>query len=205
MSLLEQDPSASDSAAPGEEYTKGTSHLVWAGVIATVLVTIAIAIYVWTGQKTPVAVGDIEQVWAHPMHTETSGLDAAGAPMPKQSFDQVLVFTKVKLHNQSDKPLFLHQVMTNATLDDGIHTSYAASTTEFDRVFQFYPELASLKGTSLPNETTIDAGQTLEGMFVSSFRLNKQQWDARKNLDYTFAFQYQPSLKLAPQSAVIEQ
>src|SRR5580692_368214 len=122
MSLLQHDSDALDTAARGEEYTKGSSHVIWASAIATVLVTIAIAVYVWSGQKPPVAVGDIEQVWAHPMHTETTGFDAAGAPMPKQSFDQVLVFTKVKLHNQSDKPLFLHQIMTNATLDDGIHT-----------------------------------------------------------------------------------
>jgi hypothetical protein len=194
MSLLHEDRSTHDVAAQGEEYTKGSTHLIWAAGVATVLVTIAIAVYVWVGQKPPVAVGDIEQVWAHPIHTETSGFDAAGAAMPKESFDQVLVLTKVKLHNQSDKPLFLHQVMTNATLDDG-----------FDRLFKFYPELASLKSDSLPNEATINAGQTLEGMFVSSFRLNKQQWDARKNLDFTFAFQFQPNLKLAPQSAVIEQ
>ena len=205
MSLLEPDQTTHDTTASGEELTKGSSHLVWAGVIATVLVSIAIAVYVWSGQKPPVAVGDIEQVWAHPMHTETSGFDAAGAAMPKQSFDQVLVFTRVKLHNQSDKPLFLHQVMTNAMLDDGVHTSYAASPTDYDRVFIAYPALAPLHGNGLPTETTIEAGQTLEGTFVSSFRLNKQQWDARKNLDFTFAFQYQPSLKLTPQSAVIEQ
>jgi hypothetical protein len=205
MSLLHEDTASNDTAAHGEEYTKGSSHLVWAGVIATVLVTIAIGVYVWSGQKPPVAAGDIEQVVAHPMHTETSGLDAAGAPMPKQSFDQVLVFTKVKLHNQSDKPLFLHQVMTNATLDDGIHTSYAAIPADFDRVFVAYPELKSLQGASLPSEATIDAGQTLEGTFVSAFRLNKSQWDARKGLNFTFAFQYQPNLVLSPQSAVIEQ
>lgn len=205
MSLLQQGSSDSDTAARGEEYTKGSSHLVWAGITATVVVSIAIGLYVWAGQKPPVAAGDIEQVWVHPMHTETSGLDASGAPMPKESFDQVLVFTKVKLRNQSDKPLFLHQVMTNATLDDGIHTSYAAGPSDYERVFKAYPDLASLHGTSLPNETTIDAGQTLEGTFVSAFRLNKQQWDARKNLNYTFAFQYQPNLVLAPQSAVTEQ
>jgi hypothetical protein len=205
MSLLQQDSASPDSAAPGEEYTKGTGHLVWAGIIATVLVTVAIGLYVWIGQKPPAAVGTVEQVWARPMHTETSGFDAAGAPMPKQSFDQVLVFTRVKLHNQSDKPLFLHQVMANATMDDGIHTSYAAIPSDYDRVFLAYPELASLHGSSLPSEATIDAGQTIEGTFVSAFRMSKQEWDARKNLNFTFAFQYQPSLVLAPQSAVIEQ
>jgi hypothetical protein len=205
MSLLQQDSSSPDTAPPGEEYTKGSSHLVWATVIATIVVTIAIGLYFWLGQKPPAATGNVEQVWARPMHTETSGFDAAGAPMPKQSFDQVLVFTRVKLHNQSDKPLFLHQVMANATLDDGIHTSYAAGTSEYDRLFIAYPDLAPLHGNALPLEATINAGQTLEGTFVSAFRMNKQQWDTRKSLDFTFAFQYQPSLKLAPQSAVIEQ
>jgi hypothetical protein len=205
MSLLQQDSPSPDSAALGEEYTKGSSHLIWAGVAATVVVTIAIAAYVWSGQKAPVSAGSIEQVVAHPMHTETSGFDAAGAPMPKQSFDQVLVFTRVKLHNQSDKPLFLHQVMANATLDDGVHTSYAATPSDFDRVFVAYPALAPLHQSSLPSETTLAAGQTLEGTFVCAFRMNKQQWDARKALNFTFAFQYQPNLVLEPQSAVTEQ
>jgi hypothetical protein len=205
MSLLQQDPSSPDSAARGEELTKGTGHLVWAGAIATVVVSVAIGLYVWIGQKPPAAVGTVEQVWARPMHTETSGFDAAGAPMPKQSFDQVLVFARVKLHNQSDKPLFLHQVMANATMGDGIHTSYAAIPSEYDRVFVAYPELAPLHGNSLPSETTLEAGQTIEGTFVSAFRMSKQEWDARKNLNFTFAFQYQPSLVLTPQSAVIEQ
>ncbi len=35
--------------------------------------------------------------------------------------------------------------------------------------------------------------------------MTKQQWDARKDLNFTFAFRYQPSLVLAPHTAVIEQ
>jgi hypothetical protein len=33
--------------------------------------------------------------------------------------------------------------------------------------------------------------------------VTKEQWDARKNLDFTFSIQYQPNLTLAPQTAVI--
>jgi hypothetical protein len=206
MSLLHPESAIlEDSAAKGEDYTKGSSHVVWASLTATVLVSVAIGLYIWAGQKPPLATGNVEQVWAHPMHTETSGFDAAGAPMPKQSFDQVLVFGRVKLHNQSSKPLFLHQIMTNVTLDDGVHTSYAASPSDFDRVFVAYPELSPLHGNSMPSEATVAPGQTLEGTFVSAFRMDKQQWDSRKSLNFTFAFEYQPSLVLSPQSAVIEQ
>ena len=205
MSLLEQNPSPLDTATPGEGYTKGTSHIVWAAVIATVVVSVAIGLYVWAGVKPPAATGTVENVWVHPMHTETSGFDAAGAPMPKQSFDQVLVFTRVSIHNQSKDPLFLHQVMANVTLADGIHSSYAAIPSDYDRIFVAYPQLASLHGSSFPSEATVSPGQTLEGTFVSAFRMDKPTWDSRKALNFTFAFQYQPSLTLTPNSPVIEQ
>ena len=206
MSLLHQDsPEEIDDAARGEELTKGTSHVVLATIAAAVLVSIFIATYFLAGQKPPVASGEIVQVWAHPMRLVTSGFDANGDAMAKETFDHVLVFSHVKLHNQSKDPLFLHQVMTNATLEDGLHTSYAATPTDYDRVFIAYPDLAALHGKALPIEATIDPGQTLEGDTVTSFRVTKQQWDARKSLSYSFAFRYQPDLALAPHTPVIEQ
>jgi hypothetical protein len=206
MSLLHQDtPEEIDDAARGEELTKGSSHLAWTALAAFVLVSIAIAVYFIAGQKPPPLTGDIVAVWAHPQHTETSGLDANGAPMPKDSFDQVLVFTEVRLHNQSNLPLYLITVMTNATLDDGIHTSYAGSKSDYDRVFLAYPDMPVPHGPALPLNLTMNPGQTVDGTFVSSFRLTKQQWDARKNLNFTFALRYQPNLVLASHTAVIEQ
>lgn len=193
-------------AAPGEDYTKGSSHVVWATWIAAVLVTAAVAIYMMAGQKPPVSTGEIVAVWAHPQHSESSGIDANGATMAKESFDQVLVFTQVRLHNQGKQPLFLHNVMTNATLDDGIHSSYAATAADYDRVFLAYPSMPVPHGKGLATtDSTINPGQTLEGTFISSFRLSKQQWDARKALNFTFAYRYQPSLVLAPQGPVTDQ
>jgi hypothetical protein len=178
--------------------------VAWASIVATVVVSVAIALYVWLGQKPPAATGEIVQVWAHPRHMETSGFDANGAPMSKDVFDEVLVFAHVRLHNQSKQPLFLHQILTNATLSDGIHSSYAATAGDYDRIFVAYPELAALREKPLSPETVLEPGQTQEGEIVSAFRLTKQQWDARKDLNFTFGFQYQPSLVLAPNSAVTE-
>lgn len=205
MSLLHQDtPEEIDDAALGEELTKGSGHLVWTTVAAAILVSIAIAIYFIAGQKPPAITGDVVAVWAHPQHTETSGLDANGAPMPKDSFDQVLVFAEVRLHNQSKLPLSLLTVLTNATLDDGIHSSYAASQSDYDRVFLAYPDIPVPHGAALPLNLTLDPGASVDGTFVSSFRLTRQQWDARKNLDFSFTFRYQPSLVLTPHTPVIE-
>ena|SRR5579871_2362025 len=202
MSLLQQNPSAPDDAARGEEFTKGTSHIVVAAIIAAVAVTIAIAVYVIMGQKPPVATGDVVSIVAHPMHRETAGFDAGGAPMPKQEFDQVLLFTHIKMHNQSKEPLFLRQLLANVTLDDGIHSSYAASPTDYERVFTAYPELAPLHGKPFEQDATIQSGDTLEGDFVAAFRLTKAEWDARKGLDYTASFRYQPDFKISPKVQV---
>lgn len=203
MSLLQQDQH--DDAARGEELTKGTGHPVIASVVAAVVVAATIAAYMIAGQKPPMATGQILAVWAHPQHIETSGLDAAGAMMPKQSFDQVMVFARVRLHNQSKAPLFLWNVLTNATLGDDIHSSYAATAADYDRIFLAYPDMPVPHGTALPLQTEIDPGQTIEGTFACAFRLDKQQWDARKGLNFTFAFHYQPNLVLTPNVPVTEQ
>ena len=205
MSLLRQDSPQLDDAARGEELTKGSSHLLWTSLIAVVVVSAAIAVYVITGQKPPAATGDIEQVWVHPQHTETSGFDANGAPMPTETADQVYVFALVKLHNQSDKPLFLHNILANATLDDGIHSSYAATASDYDRVFLAYPNMPVPHGKALSPQTTIGPGQSAEGTVVSAFRLTKAQWDARKSLNFTFGIQYQPELVLAPHGPITDQ
>jgi hypothetical protein len=205
MSLLQQNPTVDDSTAPGEELTKGSSHIVWASITAGIIVTIAIAVYVMAGQKPPASAGEVTRAVAHFMHRETSGVDANGAPMPKQEFDQVLLFTHVRLHNQSKDPLFLRQIMANVTLPDGIHSSYAAPPTDYERLFAAYPELVSLHGKSLAIEETIPAGEWLEGDFVSAFRMPKADWDSRKAIDYGVSFRYQPDLKLTPNIPISEQ
>ncbi len=204
MSLLRQESEELDDAARGEAFTKGSSHVVWAAVIATVLVSVAIAVYVVTGTKPPVATGEIVQVWAQPRHVVTSGLDANGDPMPKQTFDEVLVFAHLKLTNQSKFPLVLENVLANMKLGDGILSVAAGSEAQFQEVFIAYPELAWLHSGAFPNRATLAPGETLEGNAFWTVRRNQQQWDARKSLDFTYVLQYQPDLVLAPHSAVIE-
>lgn len=203
MSLLQQNDHDLDDAARGEELTKGTSHVVWATIAAVALVSIAIAVYMIAGQKPPAATGQILNVWAVAHHTETSGFDASGANIPKESFDQMLIFARVQLHNQSQYPLFLNGMSTNITLDDGIHTSYAAAKSGYNDVFVAYPDIQVPHGPGLDANATIQPGQTIEGTLVSSFKISKQQWDARKGLNFTFGFEYQPTLKIAPPAGVV--
>ncbi len=150
MSLLHQESGEEiDDAALGESFTKGSSHVVWASVIAIVVVSLVVAFYAWTGQKRPVVSGEVVQVWAHPRHVETSGFDAAGAPKAVDSFDEVLLFAHIKLENQTQHPLYLQDILANATLSDGILSVSAGSAAQFDEVFIAYPELSALHTTRL--------------------------------------------------------
>jgi len=75
-----------------------------------------------------------------------------------------------------------------AALTDGIHSSYAATALDYNRIYLAYPNMPVAKGNPLSPQSTIAPGQTVEGIFVSAFRLTKAQWDARKNLSFTFGF-----------------
>ncbi len=116
-----------------------------------------------------------------------------------------MVFTTVTLTNKTDHPLLLGNIMTNVTLDDGIHSAYAANKGDYERIFVAYPDIPVPHLTPIsPLSTTIEAGQTIEGTFVSAFMMTQQQWDARKNLDYTFAFKYQAPLAVTPKVTITE-
>lgn len=206
MSLLQHNaPKSDDDAAHGEEFTRGTSHIILAVVVAAVVVTAAIAAYVIAGRKPPVATGEILAVWVHPQHIQTSGFDANGAPKPVESYDQVLVFAKVRLHNQSKQPLYLERILTNAQMPDGIRSCYAGTKSDYDHVFQLYKDLPLAHENGLTLGTYLEPGQDVEGILVSIFnKMPRTVWDARKGLDFSVQFRYQPSLRLAPQGPFIE-
>jgi hypothetical protein len=206
MSLLNFESRAeADDAARGEAFTKGTGHLVWAALAAAVVVSIAIAILFVTGQKPPIVTGEIVQVWAHPCHVQTSGFDANGEAMEKQSFDQVLLFAHVRLKNQGQGPMQIEDIVANAKQSDGIDSISAGGLAQFEEVFIVYPELAALHTAGLSPHATIAPGQSVDGTIFWAIRMNKPQWNARTDLNFTIKFQNQPSLVLAPHTAVIEQ
>ena len=207
MSLLqlEKDPGRPNSGSNGEDYAKGSSYLLWTFMAAFALITIGISLFLMADRKPPVASGEVTQVWAHAVHTINTPVDAAGVPTPAEMFDQVLVFAQMRIHNQSDQPVVLKEILSNVTLDDGIHSSYAAGPTDFDRIFIAYPELGGLRSKTLTRDTVIQPSQTLEGMIVSSFHVSKEQWTGRKNLNFTVEFKLHPDLTLTPSGPVSEQ
>lgn len=199
MSLLQiqNDPvHEHDASSEGEDLAKGSSHIIWATLIAAIAITAAVWVF-WTAiHKPPIATGQVTQIWAHGVHTLSTPIDANGVQYTPETFDQVLVFANLRLHNQSDKPIVLREVLINSTFEDGPHSSFVAGATDYQRIFVAYPELKDLRGEPIIRETVITPGQTLSGMVVSSFRVTKEQWASHKDLSITVQFQYHPDLTI---------
>lgn len=222
MSLLHQDsPEEIDDAALGEEFTKGSSHVVWASVIAAIVVTLIVIVVLLVSRKPPVAAGDIVQVWAFSRHGETSGIDANGDAMAKQTVDQVLLFAHLKLHNQSKVPLTLTGILANLKTEDGVPISVSAgSVAQYQEAVLAYPDIPVPQGTALAPHTILDPGQSIDGIAFWVLHMTKDQWQARRNwgpdserddpgsrsgLNFTFALQYQKNLIIEPKNTVTEQ
>jgi hypothetical protein len=207
MSLLHvQNDSAHefDASSEGEDLAKGSSYLLWTTLVAFVVVTIGITLFLMANRVPPVAAGEVTQVWAHNVHTLTSPIDANGVQAPDEQFDQVLVLAQVHVRNQSKDPIVLKDMLTNATFEDGIHSSYAATALDYDRIFIAYPELKSLHGKTLIRETILAPGQQLDGTIISSFHVSKAQWAAHKDLNFSIQFKYHPDLILTPSAPPTE-
>jgi len=208
MSLLqirEKSAFPSENQPSGEDYATGSSYILWTSLAAFVVVSVAITLFLLANKKPPVSTGEVTQVWAHEVHTLNTPVDANGVQTAGQVFDQVLVLANVRVRNQSDQPIVLKDLLTNATFDDGPHSSYAATATDYERIFIAYPELKGLHSKTLARDTVIQPGQTLDGMIISSFHVSKEQWTARKDLSFSIQFKYHPDLLLIPTGPVTEQ
>jgi len=201
MSLLalRQDSEPGPSHRPsGEDYAKGSSYLLWTFLAAFLVVTAAIAGFFLAHRKAPTAAGEVTQVWVHGLHIANN--PATGM----EPMDQVLVLADLRIRNQSGEPIVLRELMTNVTLDDGPRSSYAATSTDYDRIFLAYPELAGLKGNKLTRDTVLQPGESIEGMLVSSFHCSTEQWAGHKDLSFSVQFKLHPDLVLTPTTPIIE-
>jgi hypothetical protein len=167
-----------------------------------VIVLLAIGAYVYFNEKPPVVTGEILHLTAYPIHRESkASMFAAQSVGPAENkFDEIIVIADVRLHNQSEGPVFLADMAAMLKLPTEEDRSLAASTSDFDRVFVAYPALAPMKQQPLLRDITIPAGAAVEGQLVFNYPITKVQWDQRQSLNLVLSFTHQKDLVLlAPQ------
>ena len=118
----------------------------------------------------------------------------------ENKFDEIIVIADVRLHNQSEGPVFLADMAAMLKLPTEEDRSLAASTSDFNRVFVAYPALAPMKQQPLLRDITIPAGASAEGQLIFNYPITKEQWDQRQSLNLVLSFTHQKDLVLlAPQ------
>jgi hypothetical protein len=168
---------------------------------AFVFVVLAIGAYVWINNKPPVHAGQVLSVDIYPIHRELSTGPVSksrteGVAGQADIYDQMIVLADVRIKNQTDIPLFLHDMWGVVHLPDEDQRSLAASGTDFGKVFIAYPDLGQFKKNPLPRDLTLTPGQQVEGLVIYNYPISKAQWDARTGMDLTFTFLHQKPLVL---------
>jgi hypothetical protein len=187
----------SDNPSPGDfhlaQVDEPTNYgrLALRVLLALVISSLVVVVWVRFGRKTPVATGEVARVAIYPVQARIAG-GAAGTPgMQGQDeiINQLLVFAHVRLHNPNSTPITIEDDWAVVTLPNGeTRRSLGASGADFDKVFQAYPQLGPLRMDPLRRDIQIQPGQSVDGLVVFSYPLSREQWDSRKSMEVTISF-----------------
>jgi hypothetical protein len=187
-----------------------TSKAWFPAVAATVVLgALAIGAYLWIHFTPPVHAGQVLSIDVYPIHRELStgpmnGSRTDGLQGQPDIYDQLIVLANVRVKNQTDIPLFLHDMSGVVHLRDGNEEpGLAASARDFNNVFIAYPDLKPLRKDPLRRDLTLAPGQQVEGQVMYNFPISKAQWDSRSDVEMSFSFLHQRPLVLtvSPNSA----
>lgn len=178
--------------------TNSTKRALLIVLVATVIVVLAIGIYVYIDEKPPVAAGQIVKLDVTPIHTEMRvGAGAQGIQGGMDTYDQLLILAQVQVRNQGKYPIFLHDMWSDLTTSNGDEQrSLAANNNDFQSVFIAYPQTASFKQAPLLRDITLQPGQSAQGLVIFHYPMTKDQWDARHSFQAVVSFANQKVLIL---------
>ncbi|HVW78188.1 MAG TPA: hypothetical protein VHB45_11300 [Alloacidobacterium sp.] len=167
-------------------------------LMATIIVVVTIAAYVYVDEKPPVSAGKIVKLDVVPIHSQMRvGEGAQGIQGGMETYDQLIVLAEVEVRNQTNIPLFLHDMWGNLTTsNDNVQRSLGANKSNFRDVFIAYPQLAALKQEPLQRDITLQPGQSVQGLVIFNYPMTKEQWDARHGFEAVISFLHQKNLVL---------
>jgi hypothetical protein len=165
--------------------------------VSAIILILAIAVFVFFIRKPPESTGEILQVNLYPVHSTESGSPGQGMAGDSEPYDQLVILAKVRVHNQTNIPLFLQDISAEVTSADGSKmSSIAAGSQDFDRIFRAFPSLASVRSAPFDRSATINPGDNEEGLAIFSFPFTEQQWSSRKKATIHISFIHQSDLVL---------
>jgi|HubBroStandDraft_6_1064221.scaffolds.fasta_scaffold285044_2 hypothetical protein len=154
--------------------------------IAALAVLVLVAGYVYINRVPPTAEGELTAVWLYQPLPPPATADVPVSAVPRGN--SLLLLVPVRVRNLSEKPLSVMDLEGVVTVGDTDYKSYAASTLDFDKVFQFYPDLDAYRQPALLPHSEIPPGGESRGMVVFNYALDEAQWNKANSfrVDVTF-------------------
>jgi hypothetical protein len=112
--------------------------------------------------------------------------------------EDLYILVTLHLDNHTKLPLFIKDF--NATLITGQGeelTSSAAQKDDLPNLYTAFPDLRKMASTPLIRDTTIQPGQSAEGMVLFHFSAPQDAWDYRKSASISVDFYHQPPQRVS--------
>jgi len=137
-------------------------------VIAIVVLAAIVGAFAWFLRAKPAGEGAVTDVFA-------VSIDPSN----------VMVEVRARVQNVTKKQLWIRNIKATLKSGGSEYNDDAASTVDFQRYFQAFPELAQHQSTPLVAESKIAPGAQQEGMVIVAFPVSKEQFDKRESLSVT--------------------
>ncbi len=100
----------------------------------------------------------------------------------------LIMLVPLKVRNLSSKPLAIMDISAVARVGDTDYKSYDAAPSDFDKVFQYYPDLAEYHQPEISRHVNIPPGTEAQGLAVFNYALTEDQWSKASAfyIDVTF-------------------
>lgn len=112
-----------------------------------------------------------------------------------QAQDDLYVLTTVKIHDTLRLPIFIKDITgTLTTADGGEITTSATEKRDLDSIYMSFPKVKDLASAPLLRETSIQPGESAEGMVLLHFPVPQSAWDQRASASVTIDTYHQGPL-----------
>jgi hypothetical protein len=162
-------------------------------VIVLALVAVAFGLVY---KLTPHAVADLSVTHTSVVPTHTvfeSKSIMVGAQ--DQAQDDLYVLAKVKIHDTLKLPIFIKDITGTLTTPDGAQlSSSAAQKPDLQGIYTTFPKVKEWASAPLLRETSIQPGDSAEGMVLLHFPVPQSTWDQRSSATITIDTYHQGPL-----------
>lgn len=164
-------------------------------IAAIIIPVVVVGAYVVINREPNPYKGQVLSMNVYPIHRDlTQKTTTEGIGGQTDIYDEILVFTNVRITNTAKIPLYIHDMWATVDSPDETSRSTAVSASDFQKVFIAYPDTRQYQKSMLPRDATIQPGQQVEGEMIFSYQMSQQEWQSATGMNIDVGFLHQNPL-----------